>query len=181
MLWSGNHRLQPPIRITLFTKFSPKLVSLLVSFNLCLGHRPRSWRKPLVILNLQHCTSPEAALYSRSYGRTSPRTSINTEVTLGLSAKLVERTFILFTSRRKSGMRCSRVSGEGSNTKVNHAFRHQTKRLDYIAGQKCSALSRLYVSSSVWNGGFKDQFLGEIAKIKVGVVQDFAHFMGPVM
>ncbi|KAF9238798.1 Aldehyde/histidinol dehydrogenase [Melanogaster broomeanus] len=48
-------------------------------------------------------------------------------------------------------------------------------------GQKCSALSRLYVSSSVWTGGFKDQLLAEIAKIKVGAVQDFSHFMGPVI
>lgn len=48
-------------------------------------------------------------------------------------------------------------------------------------GQKCSALSRLYVSASAWNGGFKDQFLDEIAKIRVGPPQDFANFMGPVM
>ena len=48
-------------------------------------------------------------------------------------------------------------------------------------GQKCSALSRLYVSSSVWNGGFKDQFLAEIAKIKVGPHNDWDNFMGPVM
>ena len=48
-------------------------------------------------------------------------------------------------------------------------------------GQKCSALSRLYVSSSVWDGGFKDQFLAEIAKIKVGPHNDWDNFMGPVM
>ncbi|KIJ20426.1 1-pyrroline-5-carboxylate dehydrogenase [Paxillus involutus ATCC 200175] len=48
-------------------------------------------------------------------------------------------------------------------------------------GQKCSALSRLYVSSSVWAGGFKSQLLTEIAKIRVGAVQDFGHFMGPVI
>ncbi|KAF8842670.1 delta-1-pyrroline-5-carboxylate dehydrogenase 1 [Paxillus ammoniavirescens] len=48
-------------------------------------------------------------------------------------------------------------------------------------GQKCSALSRLYVSSSVWTGGFKSQLLNEIAKIRVGAVQDFSHFMGPVI
>jgi len=48
-------------------------------------------------------------------------------------------------------------------------------------GQKCSALSRLYVSSSVWNGGFKEQFLAEIAKIKVGPHHDWSNFMGPVM
>ncbi|KIJ69902.1 hypothetical protein HYDPIDRAFT_104558 [Hydnomerulius pinastri MD-312] len=48
-------------------------------------------------------------------------------------------------------------------------------------GQKCSALSRLYVSSSAWTGGFKDQLLAEIAKIKVGNVQNFINFMGPVI
>ena len=56
---------------------------------------------------------------------------------------------------------------------VRSAFEYQ--------GQKCSALSRLYVSASVWNGGFKEQFLGEVAKIKVGPPQDFTNFMGPVM
>ncbi|EIW76176.1 delta-1-pyrroline-5-carboxylate dehydrogenase [Coniophora puteana RWD-64-598 SS2] len=48
-------------------------------------------------------------------------------------------------------------------------------------GQKCSALSRVYVSSSAWNGGFKEKFLSEIAKIKVGRPQDFTNFMGPVI
>ena len=56
---------------------------------------------------------------------------------------------------------------------VRGAFEYQ--------GQKCSALSRLYVSASVWKGGFKDQLLEEIAKIKVGPPQDFGNFMGPVM
>jgi 1-pyrroline-5-carboxylate dehydrogenase len=56
---------------------------------------------------------------------------------------------------------------------VRSAFEYQ--------GQKCSALSRLYVSASVWDGGFKDQFLEEIAKINVGPPQDFTNFMGPVM
>ena len=48
-------------------------------------------------------------------------------------------------------------------------------------GQKCSALSRLYVASSVWQNGFKDQLLAEVAKIKVGSPLDFTNFMGPVM
>jgi len=50
-----------------------------------------------------------------------------------------------------------------------------------ILGQKCSALSRLYVSSSIWNGGFKDQLLTEVAKIRVGAPTDWSNFMGPVM
>ncbi|KAG6919770.1 hypothetical protein DXG01_001609 [Tephrocybe rancida] len=56
---------------------------------------------------------------------------------------------------------------------VRGAFEYQ--------GQKCSALSRLYVSTSVWNAGFKDQLLTEIAKIKVGSPVDFSNFMGPVI
>lgn len=56
---------------------------------------------------------------------------------------------------------------------VRAAFEYQ--------GQKCSALSRLYVSASLWKGGFKDQFLEEIAKIKVGPPQDFSNFVGPVI
>ncbi|PAV21401.1 delta-1-pyrroline-5-carboxylate dehydrogenase [Pyrrhoderma noxium] len=56
---------------------------------------------------------------------------------------------------------------------VRGAFEYQ--------GQKCSALSRLYVSSSIWSNGFKDKLLEEIAKIKVGPVTDFSNFMGPVI
>ncbi|KAF8227636.1 delta-1-pyrroline-5-carboxylate dehydrogenase [Tricholoma matsutake] len=48
-------------------------------------------------------------------------------------------------------------------------------------GQKCSALSRLYVSSSVWNAGFKEQLLEEVAKVKVGPCTDWSNFMGPVI
>ncbi|KAJ7180362.1 delta-1-pyrroline-5-carboxylate dehydrogenase [Mycena crocata] len=48
-------------------------------------------------------------------------------------------------------------------------------------GQKCSALSRLYVSSSVWSSGFKDLLLAEIAKIKVGGPDDWSNYMGPVI
>lgn len=56
---------------------------------------------------------------------------------------------------------------------VRAAFEYQ--------GQKCSALSRLYVSATAWEGGFRDQLLHEIAKIRVGPPQDFGNFMGPVM
>ncbi|OCB91211.1 delta-1-pyrroline-5-carboxylate dehydrogenase [Sanghuangporus baumii] len=56
---------------------------------------------------------------------------------------------------------------------VRGAFEYQ--------GQKCSALSRLYVSSSLWASGFKDKLLQEVAKIKVGPVTDFSAFMGPVI
>ncbi|KAG1725676.1 Aldehyde/histidinol dehydrogenase [Suillus lakei] len=48
-------------------------------------------------------------------------------------------------------------------------------------GQKCYALSRLYVSSSVWSPGFKDLLLSEVAKIKVGSPSDFSNFMGLII
>lgn len=48
-------------------------------------------------------------------------------------------------------------------------------------GQKCSALSRLYVPASLWTSGFKDLLASEVGKIKVGPATDFTNFMGPVM
>ena len=53
--------------------------------------------------------------------------------------------------------------------------------MEVTIGQKCSALSRLYVPTSLWASGFKDQLLAEVRKIKVGPPQDFGNFMGPVM
>lgn len=58
----------------------------------------------------------------------------------------------------------------------------QTIRAAYeYQGQKCSALSRLYVPSSLWSHGFKEQLLDEVAKLKVGPAQDFTNFIGPVI
>ena len=51
---------------------------------------------------------------------------------------------------------------------------------DGVVGQKCSALSRLYVASSIWPQ-FKAQLLEETAKIKVGPSEQWDNFMGPVM
>ncbi|KAH9854962.1 delta-1-pyrroline-5-carboxylate dehydrogenase [Lenzites betulinus] len=59
------------------------------------------------------------------------------------------------------------------NQTVRGAFEYQ--------GQKCSALSRLYVASSVWNNGFKEQLLSQVAKLKVGPATDFTNFIGPVI
>ena len=64
--------------------------------------------------------------------------------------------------------------------KLNLTASHPIKTQDCL-GQKCSALSRLYVSSSLWQNGFKDRLLKEVAKIKVGPPQDFSNFLGPVM
>lgn len=42
-------------------------------------------------------------------------------------------------------------------------------------------MSRLYVASSVWKGGFKEQLLEQVATLKVGPPTDFTNFIGPVM
>jgi 1-pyrroline-5-carboxylate dehydrogenase len=47
-------------------------------------------------------------------------------------------------------------------------------------GQKCSAASRVYVASSVWDR-MKDQLVDTIKAIKVGDVSDFSNFMGAVI
>ncbi|GAA5831061.1 hypothetical protein JCM11251_005130 [Rhodosporidiobolus azoricus] len=47
-------------------------------------------------------------------------------------------------------------------------------------GQKCSALSRLYVPKSLWPE-FKEKLVAETNKITVGSVTEFQHFMGPVI
>ena len=49
-------------------------------------------------------------------------------------------------------------------------------------GQKCSALSRAYVSKSLWEEkGFKKLLLEEVAKLKVGNPVEWGNFIGPVM
>ncbi|TRM67473.1 Aldehyde/histidinol dehydrogenase [Schizophyllum amplum] len=58
----------------------------------------------------------------------------------------------------------------------------QTVRAAFeYSGQKCSALSRLYVPKSLWEGGFKDLLLSEVAKIKVGPCSEWTNHMGPVI
>jgi len=47
-------------------------------------------------------------------------------------------------------------------------------------GQKCSAASRMYVPKSIWNE-FKEKYVAEVKKIKMGDVEDFTNFMGAVI
>ncbi len=47
-------------------------------------------------------------------------------------------------------------------------------------GQKCSALSRLYVSKTLWKT-IKDPLIEQIKSIKMGPVQDFSNFMNAVI
>lgn len=47
-------------------------------------------------------------------------------------------------------------------------------------GQKCSAASRMYIPKSIWPA-FKKLYVAEVAKIKMGVPDDFRNFMAAVI
>lgn len=55
---------------------------------------------------------------------------------------------------------------------VRGAFEYQ--------GQKCSAASRMYIPKSIWET-FKEKYTAEVAKIKMGDINDFTNFMGAVI
>ncbi|WWC94411.1 1-pyrroline-5-carboxylate dehydrogenase [Kwoniella sp. B9012] len=48
-------------------------------------------------------------------------------------------------------------------------------------GQKCSALSRLYLPRSLFEAGWLDEFVKQTKEIKVGPVTDHVNFTGPVI
>ncbi|WP_406286205.1 L-glutamate gamma-semialdehyde dehydrogenase [Embleya sp. NBC_00896] len=56
---------------------------------------------------------------------------------------------------------------------VRGAFEYQ--------GQKCSAASRAYIPRSIWESGFRDDFLAEVDGLSMGDVTDLSHFMGAVI
>ena len=47
-------------------------------------------------------------------------------------------------------------------------------------GQKCSAVSRVYIPRSLWNG-VRDRIVAMIDEITIGDVRDFTHFLGAVI
>lgn len=47
-------------------------------------------------------------------------------------------------------------------------------------GQKCSAASRMYIPKSIWDE-FREKYVAEIKKIKMGDVEDFTNFMSAVI
>ena len=63
------------------------------------------------------------------------------------------------------------VSNAVNNT-VRGAFEYQ--------GQKCSATSRIYVPKSMWSE-FKSKLVEETERLKIGGVEDFGNFIGPVI
>ena len=68
---------------------------------------------------------------------------------------------------------------------------HGSAKLDSLAtaiirgayeyqGQKCSALSRMYIPKSIW-GDLREMLVEQIKTIKMGPVQDFSNFMNAVI
>ena len=47
-------------------------------------------------------------------------------------------------------------------------------------GQKCSAMSRAYLPSSIWNE-LKSKYLSELKSVKIGPPEDFSNFMNAVI
>jgi len=47
-------------------------------------------------------------------------------------------------------------------------------------GQKCSAASRMYIPKSI-SGKFKEKYVSEVKKLKIGDVEDFTNFMSAVI
>ncbi|WP_031505677.1 L-glutamate gamma-semialdehyde dehydrogenase [Streptomyces megasporus] len=48
-------------------------------------------------------------------------------------------------------------------------------------GQKCSAASRAYVPRSIWENGFREEFVAEVEGLTMGDVTDLSNFMGAVI
>jgi 1-pyrroline-5-carboxylate dehydrogenase len=82
-----------------------------------------------------------------------------------------------------------RVVGETGGK--NFVFVHKSADLNEVAtavirgafeyqGQKCSAASRLYVPESAW-ATLKSRLLGELGKVKMGVVEDFTNFVNALI
>ena len=59
---------------------------------------------------------------------------------------------------------------------VNNAIRGAFE----FQGQKCSATSRVYVPKSIWSE-FKTQLIAETEKLKIGPIEEFGNFIGPVI
>lgn len=83
-----------------------------------------------------------------------------------------------------------RIVGETGGK--NFHFVHKSANIDAVvnqsiraayeyAGQKCSALGRLYVPKSLWEGGLKNKLIDAVRTISVGPAHEFRHFVGPVI
>ncbi|CAA21148.1 delta-1-pyrroline-5-carboxylate dehydrogenase Put2 [Schizosaccharomyces pombe] len=69
-----------------------------------------------------------------------------------------------------------------SSAEIKSAVVNAVRAAFEYQGQKCSALSRLYVSKYAWENGFRDELTKQVKSLKVGApLTDFANFVGPVI
>lgn len=64
---------------------------------------------------------------------------------------------------------------------VENVVMHTVRGAFDYQGQKCSATSRMYVPTNLWEGGLKDQLCHETSKLKMGCSTDFSNYLCAVI
>lgn len=105
------------------------------------------------------------------------------------STEVFQNMWKLISNNLKNMKYYPRIVGETGGK--DFIFAHNSADVDALVvaalrgafeyqGQKCSAASRMYVPQSIWKE-FKEKFVEEVGKIKIGDVEDFTNFMGAVI
>ena len=105
------------------------------------------------------------------------------------STEVFQNMWKLISDNLKNMKYYPRIVGETGGK--DFIFAHNSADIDALVvaalrgafeyqGQKCSAASRMYVPQSIWKE-FKEKFVEEVGKIKMGDVEDFTNFMGAVI
>jgi len=105
------------------------------------------------------------------------------------STEVFQNMWKLISDNLKNMKYYPRIVGETGGK--DFIFAHNSADIDALVvaalrgafeyqGQKCSAASRMYVPQSFWKE-FKEKFVEEVGKIKIGDVEDFSNFMGAVI
>lgn len=105
------------------------------------------------------------------------------------STEVFQNMWKLISENLKNMKYYPRIVGETGGK--DFIFAHNSADIDALVvaalrgafeyqGQKCSAASRMYVPNSIWKE-FKEKFVDEVSKIKMGDVEDFSNFMGAVI
>jgi 1-pyrroline-5-carboxylate dehydrogenase len=105
------------------------------------------------------------------------------------STEVFQNMWKLISDNLKNMKYYPRIVGETGGK--DFIFAHNSADIDALVvaalrgafeyqGQKCSAASRMYIPKSIWKE-FKEKYVSEISKIKMGDVEDFTNFMGAVI
>ena len=105
------------------------------------------------------------------------------------STAVFQNMWKVISDNLKSMKYYPRIVGETGGK--DFIFAHNTADVDALVvaairgafeyqGQKCSAASRMYVPKSIW-GKFKEKYVSEVKKLKMGDVEDFTNFISAVI